>query len=259
MGLSRIRSNLRSLLLLVRASSFSSLGPILAFGHVGTGVVGGIFGCPFSVPFILCPICPAQCVFNLVQPWLFGIVVSTSLLMGRVFCGLLCPIGTVSDLLHRVPVQKLAFKSVKGRLVYLKYGALILFLYLMFEATFVLLGILPGGVLWSLLTKYRGGFVIVVFTISGILLVSSIFVYRPWCRYVCPIGTLISASNRLSFLRMGRNPDACGECDACRVSCPQGISDPDSANCMRCLSCYSVCRKGELKIEIRRWPGKRES
>lgn len=251
MGSSSARAKLQRLLLAVKATSLLTLGPIGAFGHIGPGIVGGLFGCPFSIPFVLCPVCPAPCTFNLIRPWLFGGIVATSLLMGRVFCGLLCPLGIVSDLLFRSPGKKLPVSGVEGRLRYLKYGAVILFLYLMSEAAAILLG-LPVGGLWSFLAVFREEMAIITVAAVLILLISSIFIYRPWCRYLCPMGTLLSVFNRFSLLSLERDLEECGVCDACMRSCPLGLHDfSDSTDCIRCLSCYTACRNGVLRYRLR--------
>lgn len=247
------RAMLQSLLLAIRTTSLFTLGPIGAFGSLGPGIVGGLFGCPFSIPFILCPICPIPCTFNLIRSWLFGGIFATSLLMGRVFCGLLCPLGIVSDLLFRSPVKKLPVSGVNGRLRYIKYGAVILFLYLMSEAAAILLGLVPVWSLWSFLTVFREEMAIIIVAAVLIVLISSVFIYRPWCRYICPIGTLLSASNRFSLLSLERDVDECKGCDACIRSCPLSLHDSsDSTDCFRCLSCYTACSRGLLRIRTRK-------
>ena len=250
-GSSSARAKLQSLLLAIKTTSLLTLGPIGAFGHLGPGIVGGVFGCPFSIPFVLCPICPTPCTFNLIRPWLFGGIIATSLLMGRVFCGLLCPLGIMSDFLFRSPEKKLPVSGVDVRLLYLKYGAVILFLYMMFEAAAILLG-LPMVGLWSFMVVYRGEMTIVIIAAVLILIISSIFIYRPWCSYLCPIGTLLSVFNRFSLLSIERDTEGCGVCDACTKSCPLGLPDfSDSKDCIRCLSCYTACRSGTLRLLIR--------
>lgn len=249
---SNVRAKLESLLLAIKTTSLLTLGPIGAFGDIGPRIVGGLFGCPFSIPFVLCPVCPTPCTFNLIRPWLFGGIVATSLLMGRVFCGMLCPLGVVSDLLFRYPVKKLPVSGVDGRLRYLKYGVVILFLYLMFEAAGILLGLWPLGSLWSFMVVYRAEIVIVTVAAVLMLLISSVFISRPWCRYICPMGTLLSVFNRFSILSLGRDPEECGVCDDCMRSCPLGSPDfSDSTDCIRCLSCYTSCRRGVLRLLVK--------
>lgn len=248
-GSLRTRVRLQNLLLAIKATLLLTFGPIIVVGHVGLGIVGGLLGCPYPIPFFLCQICPTPCTFRLIRPWLFGVILTTSLLAGRVFCGILCPFGIMSSLLFSSPVKKLSAKGVEDRVKYIRYGVLILFLYLMGEAAGILLGVWTIGSLWSLLIAYRGVVTIVTIPTVLVLLISSIFIYRPWCRYLCPLGTLLLVSNRYSLLSLERDDKACGECDACLSNCPLSLPDlSDSTDCMRCLSCYTACKRGTMRL-----------
>ena len=250
---------LQKLLIALKTVSFLTLGPILTVGHFGYSIVGGLFGCPFTVPFILCQICPTPCTFYIIQPWLFGVLVLTGLLIGRVFCGLLCPFGILSDFLFRSPVEKLSVSGVHNKLTYVKFSLLILFLYLIFEATGILLGLRPLEGFWYYLTLYRNDMVIATVAVVVIFLISSTFVHRLWCKYFCPIGTMHSISNRFSLLYLGRDPEKCGICDACSNSCPLGLSDrSDPQDCIRCLSCYVACSKIVLQLRTKKCKGNTE-
>ena len=251
MGLSFVRARLNGILLLVKSASLLYLGPMGALGHIGPSVTGGLFGCPFTVPFILCPLCPAPCTFSIIRPWLFGFILASGLLFGRIFCGLLCPVGVLSDFLHRIPTKKSKPKSVFRRLVFVKYGASILFLYLISEAALVLLGLMPVKGFWSLLTTYRTKLVLLIILTAAVVLVSSVFSYRPWCRYICPVSIIFSASNRFSLLSLERPPETCGECNSCVSGCPMDLTDLDSPDCIRCLSCYAACEKGVSRLKVK--------
>ena len=242
---------LKTSLFLVKISSFLMLGPIVVFGHYGLSIVGGLFGCPFSAPFILCPACPIPCTFNLIRPWFFGGAVAGSLLVGRVFCGVFCPIGLASELVYKMPVRKRRLPTFSW-LPYLKYGAVVLLLYIMLEAAARLMG-LPVEGLWSLMIMYQKGVTLAIIAVSLGSLIVSITLYRPLCRLLCPIGTLLSVSNRISFWTLRRHPEACEECDSCIKSCPLNLQDSyDSKNCLRCLSCFTTCEKDALRIDARR-------
>jgi len=243
------RRRLGRLLNLVKTASLVILGPIFAVGHYGTSLVGGLFGCPYSVPFILCPVCPTPCTFNLIRPGLFGIIIATSIIMGRLFCGIVCPIGIGSGFLFRV--KKFSGKDAIGGLVYLRYLSLVLFLYLMFEAALILLGVTPAEGIWSSLILHREIIFIAVIAMTTIFIISSVFIFRPWCR-LCPIGTLISTANRFSFLSIERDQEKCEECNECVESCPISLKDSlNSHRCIKCLSCFTACEKKALQIRAR--------
>ncbi|UCH57458.1 MAG: 4Fe-4S binding protein [Candidatus Bathyarchaeota archaeon] len=243
---------LERLLLLIKGASLLTLGPIVVFGHYGLSVVGGLFGCPYSIPFILCPVCPVPCTFNLIRPWIFGGVIAASLVVGRVFCGMICPIGIVSELASKIPMKKLQVPSLHSLLAYLKYSAVVLLLYLMSEAAVILMG-LPVEGLWSLMITYQREVAIAIIAVTlGSLIISTI-IYRPLCMYLCPVGTLLSVSNRFSFLTLRRHPEECEECESCIGSCPMSLKGShDSTGCLRCLSCYATCENNALRLDVRK-------
>jgi ferredoxin-type protein NapH len=250
MGGAELRSDLRAALQALRAVALLTLGPIMVFGQIGVTAVGGLLNCPFSVPFILCPICPTPCTFNLIRPWLFGWIVASGIVLGRAFCGTTCPIGIMSDILYRLPVGKRHLKH--GRmLTYLRYSFLALFFWLMVEAALVLTGSRTGGGLWIILTLRRGIFVPIITLAFMALLVTSAFIYRPWCIYLCPVGTLLSKANSFSLLGLERDALVCDDCNACIESCPLGVGNASDPDCMRCLSCFTSCERAAIRLKPR--------
>ena len=240
------------LLLFIKSSSLLILGPIVVIGHYGFSIAGGLFGCPFSIPFILCPMCPTPCTFNLIRPWIFGGVIAASLVVGRVFCGVFCPIGIISELVYKIPVKKLHTSSLDGWPTYLKYGGVILLLYFMSEAAAVLMGLHVEG-LWSLMITHEREITLAIKVVTFGFLVASIIVYRPLCRYLCPISTLLSASNGFSFVTLRRHPEECEECESCVKSCQMSLQRSyDSPDCLRCFSCYVACENNALRLDVRR-------
>ncbi len=252
MNISKTRAGLRNILRIIRVSSVVALGPVLAIGNLGTQITGGLLNCPYSVPFLLCPICPAQCTFNLIRPWLFIGAVGSSLLMGQIFCGLVCPMGILSSTLFRPSKRNIPAAREKQFLTYTRYGVLLIFLYLTLDAAMIMLELKPTQGLWYYLTEHQRGIVIIIAASILILLASSLFVYRPYCRFICPIGTLLSLTNRFSLLTLVRDTDKCETCESCVESCHLGIKESsESLDCFRCLSCYTACENEALQLRPR--------
>ncbi len=221
----------------------------MAMGDIGHRVVGGVFGCPFSIPFILCQACPTPCRFLSVLPWLFSGMVASGFIAGNIFCGMVCPFGILSGALYKAPVKGLRISDTDSRLRYLGYGVLALLLYISYEGVKILMGYPITG-FWSIAVAYGREAAILLAAATIITLATSIFIYRPWCRFICPLGTILRTFNRFSLLSLRVEPERCKAC-SCTMSCPQGFNTPPaSGDCIRCLSCYFTCRGGGIQLAL---------
>ncbi|MEI6614742.1 MAG: 4Fe-4S dicluster domain-containing protein [Chrysiogenales bacterium] len=87
---------------------------------------------------------------------------------------------------------------------------------------------------------------------GGLVLISSLFFYRPFCRYVCPFGAAAGIINRLGFFHLKMKIDqTCSGCNSCLSRCPATAIRPqrgqgamiDAANCIACGECGAACKK----------------
>ncbi len=89
--------------------------------------------------------------------------------------------------------------------------------------------------------------------ILAFFLLLFVFMKRPFCRAVCPIGAVLGLMSRVSLLRLKVDPDKCIQCDACTKRCPQGISiykqDYPVAECILCNECVVVCPTKAISYE----------
>jgi polyferredoxin len=240
-------ARLHSLVTAVKVTALVTLGPIVAWGNFGVTATGGLLGCPFPLPLIICHACPRVgfCLFGLTRTYLLGLVFTTSVLAGNVFCGVLCPLGIASELLYQLPVRKRSLQAVDAQLKFVKYATLFLFFYL----SYVVITLLSRGVAWR--WDHPG---VVVPVLVAMILLSSLSLYKPWCRYFCPIGTVLSLFNRFGVLSIRRDPAECAHCDACRRACPIQLEIRDtniSTDCIRCFTCSAACQHGALKLRLR--------
>jgi polyferredoxin len=82
---------------------------------------------------------------------------------------------------------------------------------------------------------------------------ASVVVYRPFCRFVCPLGAIYGLFNRVSFVQLTLNKNTCTHCDACAAVCKMGVDpshDPASAECIRCSDCVAVCPVHALSLGL---------
>ena len=241
-------------------------------GNTKVACVPGLncYSCPGAIGS--CPIGSLQAVigskkFN-ISYYVFGIIILIGALFGRLVCGLLCPFGFVQDLLYKIPTPKFKIPvKVDRPLRYLKYVILLVFVILlpMFLTNAFGLGapyfcklICPAGTLGGalpLLAKNEGlrstiGFLFFwKLSILIVVVALSIFTYRPFCKYICPLGAMYSFFNKIGFYKMEFVPDKCVNCGLCEKSCKMDISvraNPNSLECIRCGACTAACRHSAL-------------
>lgn len=76
---------------------------------------------------------------------------------------------------------------------------------------------------------------------------------RFWCRYICPVGAIMSVTQKNSMLGMHRDPVKCSECKECETACPMQIPIMDldwkkfnDSECILCMACIDACPEGAL-------------
>ena len=180
---------------------------------------------------------------------LAAIVILMSILFGPVFCGWVCPLGTVQEWVSKI--GKKLFKrrfnnfvpvKLDNVLRYMRYVVLIWVLYvtatsgsLIFEAYdpyFALFNFWSTEVAWSGLA------------ILGVTLVLSVFVERPWCKYACPYGAVLGLTNLFRVFSIKRAESTCKADGACSIMCPMNIQVDTvktvrNHQCISCLECTS--------------------
>ena len=73
---------------------------------------------------------------------------------------------------------------------------------------------------------------------------ASVFIHRPFCKYICPLGALYSLFQKVSLVRMNVDTGVCIDCGACGEACPMNVvpcREPNSPECIRCGECTEVC------------------
>ena len=81
-------------------------------------------------------------------------------------------------------------------------------------------------------------------TILVITIILSIMIYRPFCKYICPLGAFYSVFNKVSVFRYRVDKEKCVHCGKCRNICQMEVDpteNPNSAECIRCGRCKKIC------------------
>ena len=189
-----------------------------------------------------------------------GILLLYCLMFGRMICGWLCPFGLVQELAYKVKTPKLKKSKATRILSFLKYAILVFFV-LIVPITYALrdvplpafckyicpAGTLEGGI-GLLANKVNESYFSMLgplFTWKFLLMVSiligCIFVFRLFCRFLCPLGALYGLFNKLSFFGIQVNRSKCVDCGKCIHTCKMDIRHVGDAECISCGECVSVC------------------
>jgi len=215
-----------------------------------------------------CPLavfaCPIGVLVNFASLRVFpfttvGILGLVGILGGRLVCGWVCPFGLLQDGLHKIPTKK---TSLSPKLAYTKYVLLIGLVFLVpffwprLPLTFCHLcpaGTLESAIPWAIMgvsSPWRFSFLLRVAILLA-LVILAIAVSRSFCRFVCPLGAILSLFNGFSLFRMRSTKHDCTDCDVCARECPveiHPVHQINSAECVRCLDCTST---GHLALGIR--------
>ncbi len=193
-------------------------------------------------------------------------------LMGRFICGWLCPFGLIQDLFYRIPFfRKRKNLPGHGVLVWMKYAILLLFVILLPLLVTDPLGqgspwfcqyICPAGTLMAgipltlaqeSLRAAAGALFAWKLTILLLLLLLSLWIYRPFCKYLCPLGAVYGLFHPVALYHYTIDADKCVKCGICKQACPMDIpvwKQPDSRECIRCGKCVRACPAAAIEQRI---------
>lgn len=219
--------------------------------------------------------CPIGAMQAVIGSWNFrmafyvaGFLVFVGALMGRFVCGWLCPFGLIQDLLHKIPfVKKIGTFRSDRFLRKLKYVIFLVFVILLpmfvvdmlgqgapyFCKLICPAGTLEGGIPLVLLNSAMRTAVGWLYAWKNVLLVVivllSVVIYRPFCKYICPLGAVYSVFNPIAVFRYRVDKEACVHCGACAKACKMQVDPSETPNhpeCIRCGSCKKVCPTGAI-------------
>ena len=246
--------------------------------HLPNFLKGGLYqgkGKAVCVPGLNCYSCPAAsgaCPIGSFQAvvgsskfrfsyYITGFLILLGVLLGRVICGFLCPFGWFQELLHKIPTKKFSTKKLKP-LTYLKYVVLLVMVVLLpvlvtnelgmgdpfFCKYLCPQGVLEGAIPLSLanagIRAALGSLFKWKFIVLLTVIVLSIVFYRPFCKWLCPLGAFYALLNKVSLFQMQVDQSKCVSCGKCAKVCKMDVDvtkSPNHTECIRCGMCIRAC------------------
>ena len=246
--------------------------------HLPNFVKGEIYqgkGKTVCVPGLNCYSCPAAsgaCPIGSFQSvvgsskfsvsyYITGFLILLGVLLGRFICGFLCPFGWLQELLHKIPTKKLSTKKLKP-LTYLKYVILAVMVVLLpaiivsdvgigdpFFCKYlcpqgVLEGAIPLSAVNAGIRAALGSLFTWKLTVLLTVVVLSVLFFRPFCKWICPLGAFYALLNKVSLFQMKVDKNKCVSCGKCARVCKMDVDvtkTPNHTECIRCGMCISTC------------------
>lgn len=238
-------------------------------GEIYTGKLKNV-----CVPGFNCYSCPgaiAACPLGALQnaigaskarfpAYILGILAIIGLVLGRVVCGFLCPLGWLQELLHKLPTPKIKKSRITRALSYLKYVLLAVFVIcipLVYAAKSYPMpafckflcpaGTFEGavGLLSNPANAEKFSMLNIFFTRKFVILIAialcSVFLYRTFCRFLCPLGAIYGFFCRIALLGVTVDTSRCVDCGACVKHCKMDIRRVGDHECIQCGTCVTHC------------------
>ncbi len=187
--------------------------------------------------------------------YVLGILVLFGIMLGRTICGFLCPVGLFQELLYKIKTPKLKKNSYTRVFSYTKYIILVALVFVipiflqsptfckyicpagLFEGAIGLLSNPNNADMFAML----GSIFTWKFAVLVAIIVLSVFIFRFFCRFICPLGAIYGFFNRFALLGVSLDKDKCTECGLCISHCKMDIRRVGDHECIECGECISVC------------------
>ena len=211
--------------------------------------------------------------------YITGTLILLGVLLGRFICGFLCPFGWFQELLHKIPTKKFSTKKLKY-LTWIKYAVLLVTVFLLpalavndvgmgdpFFCKYicpqgVLEGAIPLSVVNSGIRSALGALFAWKFSVLIAVTAVSVLFYRPFCKWLCPLGAFYALLNKVSLFQMKVDTGKCVTCGKCAKACKMAVDvtkTPNHTECIRCGMCVRECPTNAVRFRYGFGEGKDKS
>ncbi len=221
-----------------------------------------------------------------------GFLVVLTLLFGRIYCSVICPMGVTMDIITWIrkrfkPKMKAKFSKEKR---ILRLGILALVVLSYFGGVSVVLSLLDpysafgrmathlfrpvymeGNNLLAGIFNHFGNYSfynvqIFIYSLSSFIIALATLVVigvlaalygRTWCNTICPVGTVLGYLSKLSLFKIRIDEATCTNCGRCEKSCKASCIDNnnqyiDDTRCVACFDCIGSCKQHSIRYGLRR-------
>lgn len=204
--------------------------------------------------------------------YVLGILMLFGLTLGRTICGFLCPVGLLQEWLHKIPTPKLGKGRVTRVLSWLKYIILAVFVVIIplwyalqrypvpaFCKYICPVGTFEGavGLLSNPVNEDKFSMLGILFTRKFVILiaivVACVFVYRAFCRFLCPLGAIYGLFAKVAFIGVKVDVPKCTDCGRCVGHCRMDVKRVGDHECIHCGECIDVCPTKAISFKAGRY------
>ena len=251
-----------SLVLVLKSIKKKSISIVILILSIGLG--GILLG---AIPNAILPILQILTVFGGKIPIvsvipmvvILGILLLSTFLIGRMFCGYSCPMGALQELASKLNFKSSIKEQKKTKLAIKTSQKIANIIRWSFFLIFVIISVVWGLSIVQIINPFSGfkvftnpfSVALLIPLISIIVItILSFFIYRPWCRYLCPFGAVSTLTSRYSIYTLSRTDD-CNECGLCEKICPtqEAFSDSKKGECYYCNRCVDICPNDAIKLK----------
>ncbi len=192
--------------------------------------------------------------------YVLGILLLYGLILGRTICGFLCPFGLLQELLHKLPTPKIKKSRITRGFRWLKYAILAVFVFIIplyyalqdvplpaFCKYICPAGTVEGAVgllanpvnadKYSMLGALFTNKFLILLLVTGLC----IFMYRAFCRFLCPLGAIYGLFAKFAIIGVKVDAAKCVDCGRCLHGCKMDIRHVGDHECIHCGECIDMC------------------